>query len=346
MSILSRNALKAEFISGTAATESKFGDLFDSSYNLNDDSVVLGPTGITGTYGLWFTVLGATPISLSATGSTGQVAAGNSGLWLCIAQNTWILIPTSPALGGTVTGHLIPNTDVAYDLGATGYRFRDLYISGTTIYMGNSKMSTDNQGNFIFVGPTGGTTIIGPSAGGTVTSPLVFEDGSSIESLANSSSDGNGFSTMSINPDTSLESDQYLVIDPTGPNHIHIRAGGTAELSTADLIIGAENNHLRVSDGGNEVEISAAGSYNWTFKSDGTLQFPDGSTQSIAYTGADPNAISITYGPGPAGPTAPGATGQMIMETILGPSPEIGNLFIYDPTQSRWVKFVGAAFDW
>jgi hypothetical protein len=176
MSIISRNSLKSKFVSGTAATQSKFDDLFDSSYNKNDDSVLLGPTGITGAYGLWFTNLGSTPTSLSATGSTGQVASGASGLWLCIAQNTWILLPSSINTGPT--------------------------------------------------GPTGST-------------------------------------------------------GPTGP---------------------------------------------------------------IGVTG--PTGISLTYGTGPTGPTAPGSTGQMILETVLGASPELGYLYIYDPTKSRWIKFIGAAFDW
>lgn len=227
MSILSRNALKAEFISGTAATSDKFANVFDSTFNLNDDSLLIGPTGITGSYGLWFNIIGATPISLSSTGSTGQIAASSEGFWVCIEQDSWVFVPTTYPIGGTVTGHLIPDTDITYDLGSTGYRFKDLYISGTTIYIGDSTISTDDQGNFIFNGPIGGTVIIGPS--------------------------GLGF---------------------------------------------------------------------------------------------DPDAVSLTYGSGPAGPTAPGATGQMIMETIIGASPEIGNLYIYDPTQTRWVKFIGAAFDW
>jgi hypothetical protein len=52
MSIQSRNTLKTGFVAGTAATQSKFADIIDSAFNRNDDSLVLGPTGITGTYGL------------------------------------------------------------------------------------------------------------------------------------------------------------------------------------------------------------------------------------------------------------------------------------------------------
>ena len=171
MSILSRNALKSEFTSGTAATSSKFEDVFDSTYNLNDDSLLLGPVGITGTKGLWYASIGATPATLAATGSTGQVAANSTGIWICIAENTWIKVSSNSSIGGTVTGHLIPGSDITYDLGATGQRFRDLYISGTTIYMGNSRITTDDSGNFEFISSIGGTTMIGPSGLGGPTGP-------------------------------------------------------------------------------------------------------------------------------------------------------------------------------
>ena len=78
MSILSRNALKAEFVSGTAATQQKFEDLFDSSYNMNDDSVLMGPVGMTGSLGLWISN-DAEPGSSSASGLTGQTILGSSG---------------------------------------------------------------------------------------------------------------------------------------------------------------------------------------------------------------------------------------------------------------------------
>jgi hypothetical protein len=68
MSIISRNSLKSKFVSGTAATQSKFDDLFDSSYNKTDDSILLGPVGITGLYG-----------ALGPTGGTFNSMIGPSG---------------------------------------------------------------------------------------------------------------------------------------------------------------------------------------------------------------------------------------------------------------------------
>ena len=45
-------------------------------------------------------------------------------------------------LAGTVTGHLIPDTNVAYDLGSAELKFRDLYLSSATIHTETGDIST------------------------------------------------------------------------------------------------------------------------------------------------------------------------------------------------------------
>ena len=86
---------------------------------------------------------------------------------------------------------------------------------------------------------------------------LTLPGGAQIVSQPNSSGDGSGFSTLELVPDGTLETNQFLIIDPTAPNHIHIRAGGEQDASTADLFVGGERNHVRVSDGGRSVSISS-----------------------------------------------------------------------------------------
>ncbi len=46
----------------------------------------------------------------------------------------------------TLAGHIIPNSDSAYDLGSTTNRFRDLYLSGNTLYIGDVEISVNNEG--------------------------------------------------------------------------------------------------------------------------------------------------------------------------------------------------------
>ena len=92
---------------------------------------------------------------------------------------------------------------------------------------------------------TGSNTFVGNQL---ITGSVVFGDGGVIQSISSSSADGGGYSTLTLTPDSSLGSDQYLILDPTGPNHIHIRPGGTIDNSNSDLYVGGEKNYLRVSD--------------------------------------------------------------------------------------------------
>ena len=115
------------------------------------------------------------------------------------------------------------------------------------------------------------------SGGAANTGDITF-DGIQIIGAGNASGDGLNAGTIELIPDANLNSDQYLIIDPTSPNHIHIRAGGTQDASTSDLIIGAENTNLLVSDTGNYVDIrtTSASAYTnlWRFSSDGYISGP------------------------------------------------------------------------
>ena len=93
-----------------------------------------------------------------------------------------------------------------------------------------------------------------------------------------SSGDGSGFNTMRLVPDSlGLEdADQYIIIDPTAgePGHIHIRAGGTQDNSLADLYLGGENSHVKISAGANPPVTVKANSNSWIFGTDGSLTIP------------------------------------------------------------------------
>ena len=84
---------------------------------------------------------------------------------------------------------------------------------------------------------------------------------------ADSADQGDGienFDTIKLIPDAELHyndsdygNDQYLIIDPTAgsPGHIHIRAGGAIDNSSADLYLGGEQTFVRVSDTTDNVAI-------------------------------------------------------------------------------------------
>lgn len=75
-----------------------------------------------------------------------------------------------------------------------------------------------------------------------------------------------------------------------------MRAGGTQDSSSADLFLGGELNHVKVSDLDNSVTISTdaggeGATRNWLFDGNGGLTFPDSTVQSTAWTGA---AVIVT----------------------------------------------------
>ena len=104
-------------------------------------------------------------------------------------------------------------------------------------------------------GGTGPQGEQGPPGADANTGDITF-DGIQIIGAGTASGDGLENGTIDLVPDGTLETDQYLIIDPTAPNHIHIRAGGTQDASTSDLFLGGERNHVLVSDSGRTVSVS------------------------------------------------------------------------------------------
>ncbi|MBT5955433.1 MAG: hypothetical protein HOG97_01590 [Candidatus Marinimicrobia bacterium] len=46
-------------------------------------------------------------------------------------------ISVNGEMGGTMTGHIIPDANDTYDIGSAEFKIRDAYISDNTIYMGD-----------------------------------------------------------------------------------------------------------------------------------------------------------------------------------------------------------------
>ena len=61
-----------------------------------------------------------------------------------------------------LTGSIIPTSNVAYDLGTSTNRFRSLWLSGSTLFMGSESLSVSQDGNWSFT-TSGGTVQLGNS---------------------------------------------------------------------------------------------------------------------------------------------------------------------------------------
>lgn len=180
------------------------------------------------------------------------------------------------------------------------------FVSEGTVSIG-ANANTGNASSWLF-GTDGNLTISGNinySNGVSILDGLAVSGNinvelSEINFVANSSGDGNGYSTLELIPDNTLKAnDQYLVIDPTGgePGHIHLRAGGTQDASAADLYLGGELTFVRVSDTSDTVTIrtTQAGdpaiSKQWQFTPNGDLYFP--STTADLFIGEDEPGLTL-----------------------------------------------------
>jgi hypothetical protein len=175
-------------------------------------------------------------------------------------------------VGGNLNVKIVDQagSDTFIDLQTRSY-VGDALISNIRIANPNVTVSTasgvynwnfDNTGNLNL--PIGGN-IVG----------ITSDNSGFIAWAGNSSGDNNGYTTMGLIPDDTLvNNDQYLIIDPTAPGHIHIRAGGTQDNSSADLFLGGENSYFRVASGANSAASVSANSYVWTYGTDGTFSLP------------------------------------------------------------------------
>lgn len=185
-------------------------------------------------------------------------------------------------------GNIVPDSDNTRDLGSPTNQWRHVYTAGGSIYLDNIKLTNVNgkftatkvinpgeenevedpedsdatselraiselvNGEHVFaLDETGNLTLNGQpyTPGGNANTGNVTFAGVKVIGAGTASGDGNGYSTLELVPDNNLyENHQYLVVDPTAPSHIHIRAGGTQDASNSELFLGGEKNHVRVND--------------------------------------------------------------------------------------------------
>lgn len=176
-------------------------------------------------------VFTAATVSNIADG-TGFLKNNGSGTW---SYDNSSYITT---IAGTVTGALTPDTNEAYDLGSASARFKDLYLSGSTIYLGTSTISAGSGG--IVELPTGSTI------GGTPVSTF----NASFAALTGKPTTVAGYGITdtvdSVNI-TSVQNGQALIYDSaasewvngTNGNDVYIIDGGnaTAVYTNGDLVL-------------------------------------------------------------------------------------------------------------
>ena len=156
----------------------------------------VGGTGsfTTGAFSSTLGVTGATTMTTATTGGLQAVAIGNvtpgSGVFVSVqavaignaTPGTGAFTTASTTgnltVGGNiaVTGNIVPSANVTYSLGTSGNRFKDIYLSGQTQYIGGSVIGEDSDGNLTLTTATGNRLTISSVsnvivATGNVTAP-------------------------------------------------------------------------------------------------------------------------------------------------------------------------------
>jgi len=147
------------------------------------------------------------------------------------------------------------------------------------------------------------TDVEGLLNGGSANTGDITFDGVKVIGAGTASGDGNGYATLELVPDNNLYgNDQYLVVDPTAPSHIHIRAGGGQDASNAELYLGGEKNYVRVTDFGgitlyNENSFDSTDYYvdGVNFTSATWAAGAEGQQSTVSFTSTDQNFIDTIF---------------------------------------------------
>jgi hypothetical protein len=87
-------------------------------------------------------------------------------------------------LDGTVKGNIVPDADVAYDLGSATYRFRDLYLSGSSIKLGAATITATGTAVNLPLGSTMGGVPLAGGAGSDYNGNIIGDDSTIIVNTA------------------------------------------------------------------------------------------------------------------------------------------------------------------
>ena len=95
----------------------------------------------------------ANPTKLVFTTGVSETAAASATAKMTLSS-TGVLTTGQISVGG----HIIPTADVTYDLGDISNSFRDLYLSGSTIHLGDTDLKTNSDGDIEFVDKSNNNT--------------------------------------------------------------------------------------------------------------------------------------------------------------------------------------------
>lgn len=141
--IITANTQMKSYVDSQVIASGGYSNVAMTSYLATNDITVANITG-----GGVSSTSSASPPANPSVGdiwfSTGEdtvyryTSDGSKKYWLDVTGAIYTFDMTGEM---SVTGNIIPSANVTYNLGSSAYRFKDLYLSGNTIYLGNTTLS-------------------------------------------------------------------------------------------------------------------------------------------------------------------------------------------------------------
>jgi hypothetical protein len=157
----------------------------------------------------WVAQSGGGSSNISNGNSNVNIATANGNVTISVAGTSNVVNVTGSNV--FVTANIIPTANITYDLGTSTNRFRDLYLSGNTINLGNSNLSA-NGTQLILTNPLGGEFIVGGNG------------------IVNSA-DLTGYSIANGNSNVSVVANGNIAISSAGNANILIVTGTGANIN-------------------------------------------------------------------------------------------------------------------
>ena len=163
---------------------------------------------------------------IKAAAFNGSVVANDSSL--LIDGNTGKF-----NLSGSVGTDIIPDTDVAYDLGSATYRFRDLYLSGSSIKLGSATITAVGNAVNLPLGSTMGGVPLAGGAGSDYNGNIIGDDSTIIVNAATKAvTAAGGFTGNLTGNATSVTNGVYITDTGTVTNTMLAGSIADTKLST------------------------------------------------------------------------------------------------------------------
>jgi hypothetical protein len=229
-----------------------------------------------------------TPAITISTSITG-ILKGNGTAISAATAGTDYVTPTSTetltnkTLGAaTIAGHLIPNADVTYDLGSGTYRFRDLYLSGSSIKLGGATITASGSALAIPTSSTLTTPIVTTNITTPSTTFALINTTATTVNFAGAATSALNIGASSA-PITGFAATATTSSTAASLGYLGLPQSATA--TTATLAIGDAGKHIYVTTTGQTITIPANAS----------VAYPIGTTITfIAGSSATTVSIAIT----------------------------------------------------